>query len=114
MIFVHKGGNFLCVNPSYEEALGYSREELLNIPFWEIVHPEHREMVKEYAFKRLKGEKVPERYEIKLLGKGGVDKWFDINVKLVKLEDEPIIVATALDVTERKKSKKKKKKQFLG
>jgi PAS domain S-box-containing protein/putative nucleotidyltransferase with HDIG domain len=108
MIFVHKGGNFLYVNPSYEEALGYSREEFLNMPFWEIVHPEHREMVKEHAFKRLKGEKVPERYEIKLLGKGGVEKWFDINVKLVKLEDEPIIVATALDVSERKKIEKEK------
>jgi len=49
IVFIHRGGNFLYVNRPYAEALGYSREEVLNMPFWEIVHPDHREMVKERA-----------------------------------------------------------------
>jgi len=102
LVFIHKGGNLLYVNRACDEALGYSRGEILNMPFWEIVHPEHREMVKERALKRLKGEMVPERYEMKVLCKGGVEKWFDMWVKLVELKDGPVILASALDITKLK------------
>ena len=108
IIFIHKGEKFLYVNKPYAEALDYSQEELLNMYFWEIIHTEHREIAKSRAFKRLKGEKVPERYEIKFIGKGDTEKWFDLKVKVIDLEEGPVIVASALDITEKKHVEKER------
>lgn len=43
--------------------------------FWEIVAPEHREMVKERGYARLKGEESALSYELKLQKKNGEKIW---------------------------------------
>ena len=43
--------------------------------FWEIVHPDFREMVKERGLARQRGEAVPAHYEFKIITKGGEERW---------------------------------------
>ena len=90
------------MNHSFEDLSGYSRQELLQMPLWEVVHPEHRDMVRERGLKRLRGEPVPKRYEIKVLCKDGAVKWVELTAAVIDLDGKPTVLGTAYDVTERK------------
>ncbi len=102
-ILIYQGASFKYVNRATEVITGYSREELLRMPFWEVVHPKHREMVKERGLTRQQGAPVPRHYEMMLLTKQGETRWVDFTATLIQHEGRPAGIATAFDITERKR-----------
>jgi PAS domain S-box-containing protein len=105
-IFIYQGSKFLYVNPATEAVTGYSSEELLNLSTWEIVHPEHRAFVKERGLARQRGEHVPQRYEFKIVTKGGETRWLGAAANLLEYEGKSAVLGTGFDVTERKLAEK--------
>jgi PAS domain S-box-containing protein len=101
---IHKGGNFLFVNPATETISGYSREELLQRNFWDLAHPDDKPMILEMAQKRAQGIPVPKRYEVRIIHKSGETRWVDITAERTEMDGELAFVATAFDITERKKT----------
>jgi PAS domain S-box-containing protein len=102
--FVHQGAKFLYVNPAAEVLSGYSAEELKDMNFWEMVHPDFRKMVRERGFARLRGEKVPTRYEVKIVTKGGEERWMDLSTGTIELDGKLAVIGTAFDITTRKQA----------
>ena len=45
-IFIYQGEKTVYVNPAASQLTGYEEEELLAMPFWEVVHPDQRETVR--------------------------------------------------------------------
>jgi PAS domain S-box-containing protein len=103
-IFIHQGERFIYVNPASETMSGYSREELLALNFWDLVHPDFRELVKQRAQARQQGEPVPSRYELKIITKNGEERWVDLTVGMINFEGKPAILGTDFDITERKRA----------
>ncbi len=104
-IFIHRGDVFEYGNPAMEEMLGYDREELEQMSFWEVVHPDHRDLVRERGRQRIAGESsIPERYEIKVTTRDGVVKWIDLTATAIIYNGEPAVLGTAYDITERKRA----------
>jgi PAS domain S-box-containing protein len=101
-ILVYQDTRFKYVNSAVEAITGYSRRELMSMDFWEVVHPDHRDIVRERGLARQQGESVPTRYEIKLLTKFGEERWVDFNAGIICLEGKPAGLATAYDITDRK------------
>jgi len=103
-IFIHKGGRFCYVNSTFETMMGYTRDEVLKMNFWELVHPEHRELVKQRGIARARGEKIMPRYEFKILTKDGRERWTDLTGGVIDYEGEAAVIGTAYDITERKRA----------
>jgi PAS domain S-box-containing protein len=103
-IFIHDGSRLLYVNHAIEELTGYSREELLASDIWEMFHPDYRNLLKERAAARLRGEAPPSRYEYKIITKTGEERWLDNSAKTIAFEGKPCILAVAFDVTDRKRA----------
>ncbi len=97
-IFITKE-RYIYVNPAFERLTGYSFDELKKMKFYEIVHPEHRELVKQRGMARLKGQSPPKNYTFKILSKDGRTRWVDFSADIINLHGEPAIIGTAYDIT---------------
>jgi len=102
--FVYQGTKIIYVNPATEALSGFSAAELKEMNFWEIIHPDFRQMVRERGFARLRGEKTPDRYEVKIVTKHGEEKWMDFSARTMELNGKPAVVGTAFDITTRKQT----------
>jgi len=100
-IFIYQE-KFKYVNPAAEALTGYSSDELLRMNFWDVVHQEHRELVRERGLSRLRGEPVGDRYEFKILRKDGKVRWIDFSAGIFKPNGSTSAIGTAFDITERK------------
>ena len=102
--FIVQDTRFRYVNSTTEELTGYSREELLAMDFWDVIHPDSQELVKQRGMARQRGEDVPRQYETKLLTKSGEERWADLTLGVIEFEGKPAVLGTGFDITERKRA----------
>jgi diguanylate cyclase (GGDEF)-like protein/PAS domain S-box-containing protein len=111
--FVYQGTRFRYVNAAAEELTGYTRAELLAMTFWDMVHPDYRELVRERGLARQRGEAVPPRYEFKILRKDGGERWLDFTAGVVEYGGEAAALGTAFDITAYKEAEAELQRQAL-
>ena len=99
---VYQGNHLRYVNPATTEITGYSEDELMAMPFWELAHPDFQDVVRDRGLARQRGETVPRRYDIKIVTKAGEIRWVDMTAGTAMLDGQPAALATAYDITERK------------
>jgi two-component system, cell cycle sensor histidine kinase and response regulator CckA len=96
---------FAYVNTASEEITGYSAEELCTKRFWEIVHPEFRDLVRVRGTARIAGDAIaPNRYEFKIIRKDGEERWVDFTAGAIEYDGANALLGTAFDITERKRA----------
>ncbi|MDP9267191.1 MAG: PAS domain S-box protein [Acidobacteriota bacterium] len=103
-IYIHNAERFLYVNRATEQISGYSREEFMQMHPFDLVHPEFRAVLKQRAAARLRGEDAPSAYEFKMVTKSGEERWLDFSAGTVMFGGERAILATAVDISERKRA----------
>jgi PAS domain S-box-containing protein len=94
----------LYANSAAETITGFTRAELLKLEFWEIMHPDYRELVKAHGLIAQKGKSTPSSYELKIVMKSGDEKWILASAARMMLEGSPATVVTFLDITDRKRA----------
>ncbi len=102
IIFILQNNCFTYVNPALENLTSYSEEELLQMNFWEIVHPDHQEMIKNRELARQSGMSTPDRFELKLQTKNGATVWIYLTGSRITFNNEAAVLVSALDITELK------------
>ncbi len=103
-IMMHQGDRWIYANRAAVEHSGYTEEELYGMHFWDFVHPDHREIVKQSGHIHQKGELPPGSYEFKIIAKNGTVKWVSLSGNRIKYEDKPTALITVTDITVRKKA----------
>ena len=94
-------------NKTAEILTGYSFEEIKSKNFWEFIHPDDRETVKERGIRRERGEKVfPSTYECKIITKNGEIKTVELTGNSIIYNGRPANLFTLLDITEKKQLEK--------
>lgn len=102
-IWIHDGTRFLYANPAAVTMMGYTADELCRLAPVDIVHPDWRDFVMKRAADRLSGKKLPNHYEYQILKKNGEALWIDFSAAVIEYEEKAAIIASAYDITERKK-----------
>lgn len=113
--FIFQGEKIRYVNRAATHITGYSEQELLKMRFFEVVHPEHRELTRQRGLTRQQGASLPPRYEVKVLRKDGAQRWIDFVAAEIQYEGRPAVLGTAFDITDRKEAEKEllSKQEFL-
>jgi len=102
-ICVSQDGMIKFLNPKTEDMSGYSKEELLKIPFTDLVHPENRDMVLDRHRRRLAGEELPSTYSFRIINKAGETLWVQLNTVVIHWEGRLATLNFLRDITQLRK-----------
>ena len=103
-ILVIQDGKIQFVNTRAVAAFGYSVQEFISIPVFELVHPEDREMVIRRYLEKISGDAAPTRHTYRVLPKKGLVSWIEISSILIHWEGRPATLNLITDITDRKKA----------
>ena len=95
-------GKFCYCNPEALRISEYSEKEIFDMNFFDFVHPDFVELVKERGFSRLRGDATIGTYDFKVITKYGNEKWVKVSNSKIKLMSKTYILGTAYDITQRK------------
>jgi PAS domain S-box-containing protein len=101
-VFIQQDGRYVFVNDRFAQIHSYRPEELLGKEYWSLIHPDDREMVAQIVSKRLSGEEIMHRYEMRRLKKNAQAIWCEVMVSRIEYKGKPTIIGNIIDVTERK------------
>lgn len=108
-IFIHQDGRYVYVNNRFAEIHGYISDELLGKNHLLYIHPNQRKTIKKRTFKRLKGEYVPRRYEVRRLRKNRETIWCETMTTRIQYKKRPAIMGNIIDISKRKQAEEKLK-----
>ncbi len=97
-------GIFEYVNPAMSEITGYPEDELKKMKFYEIIHPDFREVVKLRGLDRLNGKSVQKTYEFKILTKEKEEKWIEISAIRLMIRGKAVVMGLGKDISDLKNS----------
>lgn len=92
------------INPKIYEMTGYLPKNIIGKPFSDFMHVDYRDLIMENHMKRIRGESVPERYDIKFIDRKGKLKWFEIKSTVITWEGETAVLTFVSDISDRKKT----------
>jgi PAS domain S-box-containing protein len=103
-ILVHRDFKPLFANQAYAKVFGYeTAEEILELGSVErILQPAERARVTAIKNARMKGEPAPVQYEFQGIRKDGTAVWIDSINSVIEWDEQPAILSTQVNVTERK------------
>jgi PAS domain S-box-containing protein len=102
-IFVMQDEVIRFSHPTTERITGYTSEELANMSFLDLVHPEDREMVKGKHPRRPDGTDIPGIYSFRLRNKAGEELWCQLSAALIDWGGRPATLNFLRDISEQKK-----------
>ncbi|MFO7978666.1 MAG: PAS domain S-box protein, partial [Bacteroidales bacterium] len=101
-VFIYQGPQFIYLNPASEKLTGYTAEELKQMNFWDVIHPDSRQLVKNRGLNRQMGLPESSHYEFKIITKEGHEKWVDYSTGITMYQGEVAAIGTCFDITKRK------------
>jgi PAS domain S-box-containing protein len=107
IIFIYKDSRFQLVNEEMVKLTGYSKRELLNMSYWDLLHPTQKEKIKSINVTDIYKDNTPRRYEIKIIKKDGNLAWIDFIACRIPWKKSHAVLGTAFDITKRKEIEEK-------
>ncbi|MFN8596697.1 MAG: PAS domain S-box protein [Anaerolineae bacterium] len=105
-IFIVQNQRIVYANPAAVANTGYAGEELTELAFWQIAHPSYQPALKQKGITANWLEDIPGRYELKIVTKGGEERWLDLTMSAIDYDGQPAVAITAFDITERDRAER--------
>jgi PAS domain S-box-containing protein len=101
-MIVVKDERIAYANERAAQIAGISLDDMLQVGFLHRIHPDDHALVLNRQRRRLAGEDVPSRYELRLLLPDGEIRWIGISVTVVPWDGEQAILTFFSDISQRR------------
>ncbi len=98
-IYIYKGNRFLFVNDRVCEFTGYSKEELYDLDFLQLIHPDDRSGIEEYERNRSIGKNIPSVYQTRIISKDGQIRFMELSARIITYQGEYAILGMGRDIS---------------
>ncbi|MEA1964186.1 MAG: PAS domain S-box protein, partial [Candidatus Aerophobetes bacterium] len=105
-IYIFQDGRFKFVNSAFTRLCGYTKKELMSIDYLNLIHPDHRDMMKKATEQALTGDisNLPSEPEFKVIRKSGEIRWVRLMLVVIKYFGKPVIIGNVIDITASKEA----------
>ena len=102
-ILVFRDETPLFANQALADILGYTSPASIMAasPVDAFIHPEDRDLTRQYRDARARGEPAPDDYDIRALRADGSVIWLNLRPTITRWDGEPAFLVTYFDVTDR-------------
>ena len=101
-IFLYQNYDFIYANPTAEKLTNYSKDELRFIKFWDLIHPDYKDLIMD-SWKALeRGEEIKTKHVLKIITKSGLEKWIKASGVFIEYEGKRAALISAIDITKQK------------
>lgn len=104
IIMVVQDGVVKFANQKAVESSGYSEQEFLAMPAFNLVHPDDRELVIARYLQKINGDATPTNYMYRSMNKNGQIRWTLNNSVLIDWEGRPATLGLITDITDQKQA----------
>lgn len=110
-IYICQDRKFIYVNDRMAEMHGYRKDEIIDQPFYMLIHPDERDSLKDRMDKQLSmGEKYKSRFEMLRIKKNKETFWGGAIVTEGKYNGKDAIFGSVIDISESKQAEEELKK----
>lgn len=109
-IYIYGKERFLFVNDMVCDMTRYSRDELLDMDFIELVHPDDRDTVTAEGRIKEGQSEIPNVFQLKILRKDGEVRHIEFSVRDIAYGGEAALLGVARDITDLKKLEEEQKR----
>lgn len=110
VMLIHQNGKILFANQSFYRLSGLLPEDLATVTVFDLVHPDEREKITEFARLRMKNEQPQNNYEIRAYNKERKMIYLDLSVSKITYNNQQAILTIGMDITSRKRNQETIKK----
>ncbi|MFH1033280.1 MAG: MASE3 domain-containing protein [Pseudomonadota bacterium] len=103
-IYVIQDDHIVFANQAAHQMLGYAPGQMQELKFWLLFHPDYRELTRQRARARLRGEDIVSRYEVIAQRADGSFFEAEISAKAIVLDGKPAVQTWLRDISERKRA----------
>jgi len=103
-IFLSRDDRILFPNPKTLEILGYSQEEMGELTFKQLLHPDDLALIQKIDQRRREGKETRGTYTLRVRTRTGEELWAQINSVPIVWEGKPAALNFARDITLQKKA----------
>jgi len=103
-IFLSRDGRILFPNPKTLEILGYSQEEMGELTYKQLLHPDDLALIQELDQRRREGKETRGTYTLRVRTRTGDELWAQINSVPIVWEGKLAALNFARDITSQKRA----------
>lgn len=108
-VYILQKGRACYVNSAVATGTEYTREELVGNEAGLVVHPDDWSMIRARQQASQQGQQISPLYEARAVTKTGRVLWLQIASDIIKYNDAPAELCTAIDITDRKQAEEQLK-----
>lgn len=99
-VLIVEGDHIRYANPYLAAMTGYPADELQNMVFWDLIHPDFRDDLKAQVHDRKKAGKMsPDHVEVLVNSKEGAEYQVRLGMTPLVFDEKPAMLVTARDIT---------------
>jgi PAS domain S-box-containing protein len=98
-IFVIQNQKIIFTNYKISKSIGYDENEIVNKPFFDLVHPDDKAAVVQRHIARMAGEQVESASIFRVLHKDGSTRWLELNAVNIEWQGKPATLNFGRDIT---------------